>query len=556
MSSLRLHPEDGVLLRCVDGELSGRKGRQVGRHLEACWQCRTEAGELERTIADCVRYRREVLQIHLPPPPRPWADLDREFARIDRGLAEKSFFRNLFRPWALAAAAAVLMSIGIFYQLHHTPAVQAAALLQRAVSAAGAHPLPARRIQIRTRSRQFTRTIGGHAVVSEQPADLAALAAMFAAAHYDWRDPLSARSYAEWRNSLSEKHDEVSTTGDSYRIRTSTDAGELASASLTLRATDLRPVESRLEFRGANGATPDWIELTDITDASPDNGAPVETNVEAPPRRVVPSTPAVSAPGPAASISEELQVLSALHQIGADLGDPIEIIRSGGRVLVTGIGIPPERQQQIRTALGAVPDASVTFEDAVPAPAPPEPANAAPAAAAGSPAPGGLQDRLEKQLGSHAGFERLSSQLLDWNEAAMARAYALRALSQRFPAESEAALDPAERRALRAMAREHAAAFAQQSAAIGRTLAPVLTALGGSAGSAAPAPAASTWQAASEQLFRDSRRVEVLLSVLLGVAPGIPSGSGPVDRLPSDLLASMSQLRIDLDQCQRLLSSE
>lgn len=556
MSSGRLHPEDGVLLRYVDGELSGRKGRQVGRHLEACWQCRTEAGELQHTIADCVRYRREVLQLHLPPPPKPWADLDREFARIDRELAEKSFLRNLSRPWALAAAAAVLMSIGIFYQLHHTPAVQAAALLKRAIAAADAHPLPARRIEIRTRRRKLTRTVGARAVVSEQPADAAALAAMFAAAHYDWQDPLSARAYEQWRDGLADKQDEVSTTGDSYRIHTSSDAGGLASASLTLRAADLRPMEGRLEFRGANGAIGDWIELTDITDASPDNGAPVETHVEAPPRRVVPSTPAVSAPGPSASISDELQVLAALHRIGADLGDPIEITRSGGRVLVTGIGIPPERQRQIRAALGAVPETTLKFAEAVAAPAPPERENPAPVASTPAAAPGTLQDRLEKQLGSHAGYERFSSQLLDWNEAAMARAYALRALAQRFPAESEAALSADGRRSLRAMAREHAAAFAEQSAAIGRTLAPVLAALGGSAGSASPEAVPAAWQAASERVFRDSRRVEVLLSVLLGVAPGVPSGSGPVDRLPSDLLAAQRQLFTDLEQCQRLLSRE
>ena len=75
MSSIHTHPEDGVLLRYLDGELPARKSRQVRGHLEACWQCRTAVEELEATVAGCVRYRKNVLQAHLPPPPAPWADL-------------------------------------------------------------------------------------------------------------------------------------------------------------------------------------------------------------------------------------------------------------------------------------------------------------------------------------------------------------------------------------------------------------------------------------------------------------------------------------------------
>ena len=73
MSSLGTHhPEDGLLLRYIDGELPARKMRQVARHLEACWQCRTEIEEFEGTVADCVRYRKNVLAEHLSAPPNPW----------------------------------------------------------------------------------------------------------------------------------------------------------------------------------------------------------------------------------------------------------------------------------------------------------------------------------------------------------------------------------------------------------------------------------------------------------------------------------------------------
>src|SRR5213080_1742999 len=97
MSSIHTHPEDGVLLRYLDGELPARRSRQVRGHLEACWQCRSAVEDLEGTVAACVHYRRNVLQAHLPPPPAPWADLSAGFTRIDSDIAMESWFARLGR---------------------------------------------------------------------------------------------------------------------------------------------------------------------------------------------------------------------------------------------------------------------------------------------------------------------------------------------------------------------------------------------------------------------------------------------------------------------------
>ena len=160
MSSIQTHPEDGLLLRYLDGEAPGRKLRQVKSHLEACWECRTAAEELQETIAGCVRYRKNVLAAHLPPPPAPWADLSREFDRIDAEVSAQSFSARIARwlmpapatRWALSAAAILALAAGLYYQFHETPSVQAATLLKRAVVAAQAHPAAARRIQVRPRT--------------------------------------------------------------------------------------------------------------------------------------------------------------------------------------------------------------------------------------------------------------------------------------------------------------------------------------------------------------------------------------------------------------------
>ena len=135
MSSLGTHhPEDGLLLRYIDGELPARKMRQVARHLEACWQCRTEIEEFEGAVADCVRYRKNVLAEHLPAPPNPWQDLSREMERIDSSWKGEPWLARLVcalrspaaRSWALTAAAALAAAGFIFYQLRQGPAVDSA----------------------------------------------------------------------------------------------------------------------------------------------------------------------------------------------------------------------------------------------------------------------------------------------------------------------------------------------------------------------------------------------------------------------------------------------
>lgn len=557
------HPEDGVLLRYIDGELPARKLRQVERHIQACWQCRTEVKELETTVAGCVRYRQNVLQAHLPDPPNPWPDLYPEFARIDSSSSgpfhtvAKQLAARLVailgsagvRRWAVAAAAALLMVCAIWYQFRETPSVQAAVLLKRAVLAAEAQPTPARRIQVRTRTQTFTRTIG-------KPSAATPIQSRFAAAHYPWDDPLSAKSYQAWHDSPPAKQDDVTTVPDPqspalscYRIRTVAAEGDLATASLMLRTADLRPVEERLEFRDD-----EWVELTDITDATTrDDGASVAAHVEPPVRPVVPSRPAATLSGPA-SISDELQVLAALHEIGADLGDPVEVSLAGGRVLVAGVGIAPKRQEQIHGLLDARPHVTVQFADpesphSVPAESVPPAAPVAGSAPPTSP----LQARLEQQLGGQAEFEKFSSQLLDRNESLMSRAYALRRLAELFPADADMA--PKDREVLRTMARQHASALSREVASLDGALHPLLVSLGGLSASHPAAPPriaapATSWEPAAEDLARASHRLEVLVSVLLGATPG----NTPAARLPADLLAALAEVRADVDGCLHSLS--
>jgi len=547
------HPEEGVLLRSLDGELPARQARQVRKHIEACWQCRAELESLEATVADCVRYRKQVLAGLLPEAPQAWQSLDRGFDRVDAEFAGAPFWKRLPRlvpvwQWGMAAATVAAVVFFAAIELGHAPSAQAATLLQRAVAAATAHRAPVRVISVHMRTGlPVLHTVGGAAGnYLPLPPDIHMA---FQTAHFDDADPLSARAFQSWREALPQKTDSVSTEPAAedphepcYRIRTETADGELASATLFLRVADLEPMESKFEFRDQN-----WIDFTQVMEPPfrPD-GSPVAIPHEAPLRPVVPSRPAALTPRSSASISDELQVITILHRIGADLGDPVEVNLTDGKVLVSGAGVSPERQRQLHELLDGNPNVNVRFSQ-------PEamlirPPESAPLTG-GDTANIGIQTRLEKQLGGRAAFERFSSLVLDGNEAAMSHAYALRSVAERFKAENEASLAAPERSQLHQLARDHVAALATQVRVMENALDPVLAGLGGKAAAAAPANDAE-WQQAAEASFRASRRLEVLLSIMLGVTPG---QNAPRD-LPSQVLSAMADLQAGLGRCQTLLA--
>src|SRR5579864_5248482 len=164
--SLTLHPEEEQLLRYLDGELTAQASAGVRSHLEACWQCRAALEQLQNVVSECVHYRKNVLQRHLPTPPAPWVDIYRQFDAIDAAVEPVIFeritrflrapFGSATRRWTLAALTLVVL-LGLFYRYRQAPSVQAAELLRQAVVSANAHPAKSRSIQIRTRDRRFTR---------------------------------------------------------------------------------------------------------------------------------------------------------------------------------------------------------------------------------------------------------------------------------------------------------------------------------------------------------------------------------------------------------------
>jgi hypothetical protein len=546
-----VHLEDEQLLRYADGESPARDAPGIRSHLEACWQCREQLEQLQRTVGECVRYRKNVLARHLPPPPAPWTDIYRGFGEIDAALAQASFRERLARVlrapahsakrWAAVAVAVMALCV-LYYRFRQAPPVQAAEVLRKAVAAADAHPVKPHRIQIRTKDRILTHMAGSGPAVALGAADsdaLSSLQVMFREAHYDWDDPLSAKSYLAWRSSLVDKHDQVIEERDAYRIRTDTGSGELMTATLKIRTQDLRPVEERLEFRNR-----EWVEITELAGAveppvlvAASDGSIADGPVSKPPSTLSPAP---------ATIGDELRVLASLHRVGADLGDPIEVSRAGGDILVAGVGIAPQRQQEIHDALGAQKHVVVRFSE--PAPARLDPEKEAPAESAAADGIQKLQALLAEQVGGRVYFSQLAAQLLDLSEPMMARAYALRRLAERIPVAVESELSAQDRQLLRSLQQEHIDALRRQTAEIDRLLRPTLESVSGVARvSPDTAPSSGPWQPATEALFQSARRVEKLLAVMFGAA----AADSPSDRIPTQLLSSLAELRARVDAYDR-----
>ncbi len=548
------HLNDGELLRYLDGELSPRETKRARTHLEACWECRTQLNSLEETIGECVRYRNSVAS-RLPDPPSPWFDIQRACQRIDQrhggpawtAVAWRGLSSLIARPrrWSMALAA-LAIALLVVDQFRNAPSVKAAELLEKASAQAESSLGGPRYIQISSGGKSATRIVGGAGFASLAPAEESLtgnLRPLFEEANYSWHDPLSAASFVTWRDSLSQKDDEVTTVTNPlapgekvYRIRTTTPVSRLAEATLQLTLDQLQPVHGAYRFRGyplveisAVAAPPALPEPVAVA-ASP-APAPVPPAPQPEPELVDVARPATPA--------EELRVLAALHRLGADLGAPVDVRRTGGHVMVTGFGVNPELRARIQEELSGMPRVSVDLE--TPHPVPPDTAAASAQHVTADPKVEQFQARIEAELGGRAAYDEFTGEILDLSDSLMSRMHALRRLADRFSPENEADLDAEDREILAGLRREHAQAAADLSARIDEKSRPVLLSLGASALISDPElPPAACWQEATTDLFASARRTEFLLGGLLG---GTSTGTSPQD-LSTQTLLSLTELRI------------
>jgi hypothetical protein len=371
------------------------------------------------------------------------------------------------------AAAAALIAMMAVHRMNRVTPVTAAELLRKAVAA---EPVAAtsKRIRVRTAGRSVSRP----AVVQRGSGTAEPLEGLFLAAHFSWQDPLSARSFSAWREQLPSKQDRVRVNDGSYEIRTTTGSGTLTEAVLVLDARDLHPVSETLQF-----AT-ERVEIA--LDDAVESAAPVIAPA--------PAAPSIAGVGGAAL---ELRVVAALHAIRADLGEPVQVSRRDGELVVEATGLTPAREKQVREALASIGGVRVKVDSPESAALPPGSGRIATAA--------GVRGQLEQALG-----EEGVNRILDASEAVMARTHALRGLSRRFPHDVEAQLADADRSVLGNIRGEHVSGLVTQLRMLQAALSPLIPKL--AQGTASPA---ADWQARAERIAVAGQAVDHLLNRIL-----------------------------------------
>jgi hypothetical protein len=464
------HPDENQLLLALERELPPDDAIRVEKHLGNCWSCRARYDEMQRGILVFVEYREKRYLPMAPVPPDDTAgfrDRLRNFidesspvgllTRIWRGLFGFVALRGQVK-WVGAVAAAMAGVIFWVYVISSPAVISASELLTRAVAAqnppvsaapGGRRHVVHQKMQIRSGNqavvRDFQWTQGSPISQAEWNGQSDPLS---------WRAPMTAEGFAGWRDSLGQKKDTVKRAGGLLTLDTATGQGAITDAWIVVRAGDFHPVEQHLRF--ANDQRLDFVELAFQVDDKPQPAAEPLSAIavaQAPSRPAgVPPPPSLTGL-PQADLDEvELQLRYTLFVHKWDLDEDLVIGRGPGQVTLTGIVSSPEREQDMRATLSALP--SVRFSADLPASAGNQAAKPVQAIAPQDQAPL-LKAVLERTFVSRDERLAFENGCLADSDAALSHAWALKRLADRYSETEEQRLNPDSDQKLREMLRAH-----------------------------------------------------------------------------------------------------
>ncbi len=348
--------------------------------------------------------------------------------------------------------------------------------------------------------------------------------ALFVKANYSWDDPLSARSFAAWRKQLRDKRDRVFSIQDGggnrrfYSLETETTTGVLRTAALTLRADTLNPVKGTFRFEQQNEVS--------IDDAGemPELPREVRTKDQLGRRPVI-----VKEVGS----EEELRVFEALNAIGADVGEPVTVTidSSKQRINIVGLGLSADREQQIRQALGPIPNIALRFTSGQPGGVGNPSANAG-VYASDNAAP--LRHTLETQAGGAQQFQLITDKALDASSTVLGQANALHVLSQKFPSTVASAFTLPDRESLLALRHRHARAIEQAIADLKEVLRPLSNSQNAGTNET-QSQQATSWELGAARLYEQARLLDASLGRILAGSYSQEVGQGIWSKLPDEI---------------------
>jgi hypothetical protein len=523
------------------------------------------------------------------------------------------FFQGLVprRAW-ISAVVIASFALFLFTRLWHAPKVSASQLLensrvfevQRLRSVA--KPVVYQKLHIRMGTKSLTRTIyrdsvgmrqvdqvdatGGDGLTSQRQRpseDLSQnaeseLMGAFLAAKLNWQDPLSPKSYSSWHDSLREKEDEI--TGDSQdflTLKTTTSQGSIIEARITFRTIDFHPVEEELRLQDTR-----QVEIQEMAwDVLPMEAVNPAIFSQEPIRRIEAERPTnVAQPpqGPSdAQLAEaELQARVAMHVAGTDLGEQIELSRntSGSNqrsVVVRGIVSTLARKADLVEILQGIPHVEFRLQTLEEARAQQNllianvlqdtnssvaqettqgesQVHAGGAQSSGSAAPvigGAVFDLLAEHYPKPEDRIAFINKVVELAQDALAQAWALRRLRDRYTPYAVAELSHGSRQTLELLIRDHVSLLRQHVNATQDLISPLLppgsTPQPTLADRSEPAAVEiNDWRNSVTETFLETQR---LCDSVVALFAGSGAAAAPENRsLVDDLNQALAKLQIQL----------
>lgn len=521
-----IHISDAELIGFSDCEVDAVRTTAIQAHLKSCAECRARWGTLSSAAHAYEQFHEEVLKPALAFPQSQWPDLRLAEVVTPR----RNFFASPWVWWGVAASVACVVLAAVLFNSTFLSNRMEQRQMNQLLARASAIPSPLHRnIRVSAGGQSWLRP----ALLSNESrhAQVQRVEALFVQANYSWENPLSARSFASWRGQLREKRDHVTAVEGTdglkllYRVRTETRDGTLRVASLTLRSDDLAAIGGAFEFENHERVT--------MADAGQDS----DTTISKAP--AVPATEKERTPQTAehaVSAADELRVFAALDQIGADVDEPVNvgIDAKKQQVVVSAMGLPRTREQQIREALAAIPNAVTHFDSA------PAPTSSAQSAGPNADLPAnnpGLRSLLEQRAGGAASFQALTDRALEASNTVFAQAHALAVLAQRFSPDVEANLSEADRDLLTKLRQRHATAIEQNASGLEAALKPLLSIAATDGGRYAETgvPPHASWQTGARELLGRARALDQSVTNLLGANYSDAMARDVINRLPKSL---------------------
>jgi hypothetical protein len=252
-------------------------------------------------------------------------------------------------------------------------------------------------------------------------------------------------------------------------------------------------------------------------------------------------------------LESELAVRYALHGIGADLGEPIDIQTGAhgfGPVSVVGIVSSPERKRELLLALRDLPQvtAQLQTEEEAARRQPHAPVTRAEPKVVVARSP--IERELLAYFGDPGAVENFSKHAAALTEDLMAHAWALRHLSERYSVhgtKGELTFSGSSRQLLQTMRRDHLGAMSSATSELENLLGPVLQSI------AEDAPETSPEFSSDVSPFDGAQSAQRLtLALLSGATDSTGSDSSgnvfPARQGVRDLLGALRSLEITLER--------